>query len=181
MKSHWKTLSSKIIYKNKFLSFYKNNVIQPDGKQAEYPIIKRRKAVVVVPIEKNGTTYLVRQYRYTLKRDSVELPAGYIEDNETPLQAAKRELAEEVGLKAKNWKKIGEMYMTGSIFNGTHVYFVATGFKKVRVAPDSTEEITIEKIPIRKVLQMISEQKFDICSSAVAILMADNLLREGQI
>lgn len=181
MKSSWKTLSSKVLYKNEFITFYKNRVIQPDGNKGEYPIIKRRPAVVIVPLEKDGTTFLVRQFRYTLQKESLELPAGYIEDNESPLEAAKRELVEEVGLKAKNWKKIGEMFMTGSIFYGKHIYYLATDLTQGLSDPEPTEEITIEKYPLSEVVNMVLEEKFNIGSSAVAILLADALVKKGKL
>lgn len=180
MKNSWKTLSSKLLYKNKFVTLHKKQVIQPDGRKGEYPIIKRRPAVVVVPLEKDGITYLVRQFRYTLGKVTLEFPAGYIEDKESPLTAAKRELAEEVGLSAKNWKKMGEMYITGSIFNAKHIYYLATDLTKTLSNPEPTEEITIEKYPFREVENMVFEEKFDISSSVVAILLADRLIKKGK-
>ena len=123
MSNSWKTISSKVIYKNKFISLYKNKVFPPNNKLTEYPIVERKAAVVVVPIESDRTTYLVKQYRYTLNKVSIEFPAGYINEGETPLAAAQRELAEEVGLKGKTWKEISHVFMMGSLIKAKHIYF----------------------------------------------------------
>src|ERR1035437_1325197 len=96
MKNSWKTLSSTQLYQNDLVNIKINKVIPPDGIVKEYPIIERRSTVVIVPVDKDNQVIMIKQYRYIIDKTLLEVPAGYMEKGEKPLETAKRELAEEV-------------------------------------------------------------------------------------
>ena len=181
MKNLWKTLSSKTVYKNDFVILKKNRIIPPVGIEKEYPIIERISSVVIVPVDKNGIVYMIKQFRYILNKSSIEIPAGYIEKGETPLKAAKRELAEEVDLKAKKWVFMGEMDLTASVVKAKHNFFLARDFEYMYVKPDPTEDIEIVKIPIHDIIRLIEDKKIESGPTVTGILLALQYMKEGKI
>jgi ADP-ribose pyrophosphatase len=181
MKNNWKTLSSKVVYKNEFITFKKNKIIPPDGIEKEYPIIERISSVVIVPVDKNGIVYLVKQFRYMLNKTCLEIPAGYIEIGETPLTTAKRELAEEVHLKAKKWVFMGEMDLTASILKAKHNFYLARDFEYIYAKPDPTEDIEIVKMPIHDIIRLIMDKKIENGPTVTGILLALQFIKEGKI
>ena len=109
MKNPYKTLSKKLVYKSKFLSIREDQILE-QGKKGIYSIVYRSSqgGVSVIARDKKGYFYLVKQWRYTTQKETIEFTAGSIEKNETPLQAAKRELREELGLVSKSWQSLGK-------------------------------------------------------------------------
>ncbi len=121
-KNPWKKLSSKYVYKNAFIKVREDKVIDPQGKKALYGVIERTPVVYIIAVNDDGKICLVGQYRYTTGVYSWEIPAGGC-DGDSPLAAAKRELWEETGFKAKQWKKLGMFQTAMGIANiECHVY-----------------------------------------------------------
>ncbi len=97
----WSVTATSVPFKNDWLHIERNDVIRPDGAAGEYTVVRlRRLAVGVLPIEPDGSVHLVGQWRFPLARYSWEIPEGGGEPGEAPLACAKRELAEETGLRA---------------------------------------------------------------------------------
>lgn len=86
-----KTLSSRIVYKNSVITVYEDKVVWPDGTTGIYAFSSVPRTVGIVPIDKNFSIYLCRQYRHIFKDYSWEIPRGMVEKNETTIQAAERE------------------------------------------------------------------------------------------
>ena len=97
-----KKISSQTVYKGNFLDVKKDNVVLPNGKNSTREWINHPGAVVIVPILSNGKIALIRQFRYAMGSEFIELPAGKIDKRETPDECAIRELEEEIGFKTKN-------------------------------------------------------------------------------
>jgi ADP-ribose pyrophosphatase len=108
----WKTVNSHVIYQNKWLTLYVDDVINPSGIATTYTYTAYPPYVMIVAHD-NDQFVFVRQYRYPLKREMIELPGGSIDKGESPLEAAKRELVEETGLSAQTWTQLG-CYDSGS-------------------------------------------------------------------
>jgi ADP-ribose pyrophosphatase len=109
MKNPYKTLSKKIMYKSEFLTVREDQILN-GNKKGIYSVIFRngKGGISVIAKDKKGDFYLVKQWRYPINKEAIEFVAGKIDKNETPLQAAKRELFEELGLISKSWISLGQ-------------------------------------------------------------------------
>ena len=132
MKNPYKTISKKIVYKSKFLKVREDQILE-GGKKGIYSIISRdtKGGVSVIAQDKKKNFYLVKQWRYPINKETIEFTAGVIEKNETPLQASKRELFEELGLVSKSWTFLGK-------------YNESNGFCTVEMYPYLAENIEIK-------------------------------------
>ncbi len=101
----WKTKTANTVYENPWIKVSHEEVITPKGTDGIYGVVHfKNTAIGVVPIDNDGNTWLVKQSRYTLNQYTWEIPEGGCPHGEIPLNAAKRELEEEVGLQANSWQ-----------------------------------------------------------------------------
>ena len=108
--SDWKTLNRITVYENPWIKVEHHDVVNPAGNPGIYGTVHYKNiAVAILPIDHEGYTYIVGQYRYVLNSYSWEIPEGGCPEGEDPLNAAKRELQEETGLLAITWTPILEM------------------------------------------------------------------------
>jgi len=128
-KHGWKTLSSRIAYKNPWISVRHDRIVYPGGRRGIYGVVQKGPGVAVVAVDGAGRIYFVRQYRYTLDQVFHEIPAGAIHKKESALDSAKRELWEEIGLKAEKWKRLGNFYTALGHENAEIIVYLARGLK----------------------------------------------------
>jgi len=167
----WTTLSSRPIYENPWIAVREDQVLQPDGKPGIYGVVHmRNKAIGVVPIDDEGYIYLVGQFRYTLDRYSWEIPEGGCPANETPLQAAQRELQEETGLSAQRWQTLGTAHLSNSVTDEEATYFLATGLTQGEACPEGTEKLELLRIPFQEALSMIQSGEITDSLTLIGIL-----------
>jgi 8-oxo-dGTP pyrophosphatase MutT (NUDIX family) len=126
----WKTLSSRIAYKNPWISVRHDRIVYPGGRAGIYGVVQKGPGVAVVAVNDAGRIYFVRQYRYTLDQVFYEIPAGAIHENESALASARRELWEEIGLKADRWKRLGNFYTALGHENAEIIVYLARGLKQ---------------------------------------------------
>lgn len=107
-----KVVSSKEVFKNKLFTVTDEVAIDPGGFEIQRNIIRHPGSAVMMAVDDRERVLLVKQFRLPAKRELLELPAGRLDPGETPLQAAKRELKEETGFKAKKWVKLASFWPT---------------------------------------------------------------------
>ncbi|MBV9325073.1 MAG: NUDIX hydrolase [Chloroflexi bacterium] len=128
----WHTQSTRVVFDDGHFVLREDAVTQPDGQPGSYVYLEVRKPVVsVVPVDADGNVYLVRQWRYPWGRNSWEIPGGTCEAGETPLDAAQRELGEEVGVRASDWEPLGTGYSSASVNAHWHT-FLAHGLEPIQ-------------------------------------------------
>ena len=178
MKNPWKRLRSKVIYKNPWITVREDKVIRPDGKKGIYGVVYLDNGVAVVAMTSKKEIYLVGEWRYAIGKFSWSLPAGYSEKNEKSLKSAKRELEEEVGLKAKNWKYLGTNYENVGVLNQKIKFYLATDLTKVNQKLDGTEKgMKVMKVPIKQAIKLIMEDKIFDGSAIIGIFKAVEYLK----
>lgn len=152
----WKILSEKPIYDNPWISVTEYNVLNPKGNQGIYGKVSfKNRAVGVVAIDQEWNVYLVGQFRFTLNQYSWELPEGGSPLSESLLDTAKRELAEETGIKANRWEHLLDMHLSNSVTDEFGILYLATDLEFGDAEPEDTEELKVKKLHLDKAIEMI--------------------------
>ena len=150
----WKTVQITEAYENDWIRLEHHDVIKPNGEPGIYGKVHfKNQAIAILPLDEQGNTYLVGQYRYTIDAYSWELPEGGCQ-NESTLDAAKRELKEETGLIASKWTLLGENYLSNSVTDEKAVMYLAEGLKQAESEPEDTEQLQLKKIPVKEAIAM---------------------------
>ncbi|MEM0897410.1 MAG: NUDIX hydrolase [Verrucomicrobiota bacterium] len=155
-KNPWKTKSTRIAFENPWISVIENEVVRPNGSDGNYTFVHfKRKAVAIVPVDEEGYTWLVGQYRYTLDRYSWEVPEGGSDPGEEPVDTARRELREETGLSAEQLDLILEMDLSNCVSDEVSFTFLARGLSEGEMAPDESEELKVRRVPMQEAMAMV--------------------------
>jgi 8-oxo-dGTP pyrophosphatase MutT (NUDIX family) len=165
----WRTLDSRHVYENPWISVREDSVIRPDGDPGIYGVVHyKNTAVGVLPVE-NDHVYLVGQYRYPLARYSWEIPEGGCPEDEEPLEAGRRELREETGFEAGNWRRLGEAFLSNSVADEYAVWFLATDLVAGEPQNEGTEVIGVRRVPLREAVVMAMDGRITDALSILAL------------
>jgi len=175
-----KTISRKNVYKGSIIDVDKLEVILPNGKKAGRDVVNHSGASVIIPLNKDGEIYVVRQYRKPIDSMLLEIPAGKLDPGEDPLVCAKRELKEETGLNAQNVNYILSIHSTPGFSNEILHIFAATNLSKGEACTDEDEFLTMEKIHINKLMDMIFCGEITDAKTIIGIFIAQKILN-GEI
>ena len=166
----WKTLSTRIVYENRWIRIREDQVIRPDGEPGIYGVVEYHGCVGVLPIDAEGNVHLVGQYRYVLDRYSWEIPEGGCDIGEIPEFAARRELREELGLEAGNLELLGRSHLSNSVSDEEAFYYVATDLVQGEAEPEGTEQLQRRIVTFDEALQMVLKSEITDSLSQIAIL-----------
>ena len=167
--SPWRTLGSRDIYENAWISVREDTVVRPDGEPGIYGVVHYKNTAVGVLAVEEDHIYLVGQYRYPLQRYSWEIPEGGCPEDEEPLRAAQRELREETGLTARNWRMLGKAYLSNSVADEYAVWFLATDLVPGEQSPEGTEVIGIRRVPVGEAIAMVMDGRITDALSSLAL------------
>ncbi len=174
----WKIESSKVIYHDPWVELIKDEVIRPDGKPGTYCVVNIKAGVSVLAMDADENVYLTEEFHYAIRKDSIETVSGGIDSGESPLQAAKRELKEELGIVADQWTAVGTVDpFTSSLYSPTEL-FLAQGLTFGEPSPEGTELITLKKFPFHEALQMVMKSEITHAPSCVLILKVAMMTRK---
>lgn len=169
----WKTLTSKAVFDNPWITVFDESVVNPGGGTSEYGRVHfKNKAVAILPLDEEGNTWLVGQDRYTLGTFCWELPMGGAPIEETPLEAAKRELKEETGLSAGRWTETMKLHTSNSITDEVGIVFLAEQLEEGASQLDQTENIVLKKLRLAEAIEMIDRGEITDAISVAALLNA---------
>ncbi len=173
MKKPWQTLSSKVTYENNWIKVSHRDVINPSGNPGIYGVVEfKNLAIGIVPIDEEGNTWLVRQFRYTLDQYTWEIPEGGCPQDQTPLDAARRELQEETGIIAKKWTKIAELHTSNSVTDEYGEIFLAQDLTMGEQDLEDSEDVTVQKIPLQAAYQMVLDGEITDAVSMIGLMKA---------
>ena len=161
----WKVLESEYLVRRPWLTARRDRLELPDGRIIpEYYVLEYPDWVNVIAITKDGQFVMERQYRHAARKISLELPCGVMEEGESPLEAAQRELLEETGFGGGQWKKLMELSPNPSAMSNTTHCFLAIGVEKIAEQHlDETEELSVLFMTKEEVKRMLNENQ--ICQA----------------
>ncbi|MBT1702146.1 NUDIX domain-containing protein [Chryseosolibacter indicus] len=173
IKNPWTTLSGEEKYDNKWITVTEYQVINPGGGEGIYGKVHfKNRAIGVIPLDKDLNTWLVGQFRYTLNEWHWEIPEGGGPLDQTPLEAAQRELLEETGLKARRWKQIIRLHTSNSVTDEEGFVFLAEDIEAGESNLEETEaDLKVWKLPFKDALQMVLNGKITDSMSVMGMLM----------
>ncbi len=178
----WETISAQTVYDNPWIHVEHREVVNPSGGNGVYGVVHMKNtAIGIVPLDREGYTWLVGQYRYTLGRYSWEIPEGGGHAGVDPLDSARRELLEETGITAQKWTPLLEMFTSNSVTDEYGVAFVAQDLAFGDAEPEETEQLQIRRLPFSECVDMVMRGDITDVFSMVAILKVNEWLRNGAL
>ena len=174
----WRTLDSRVVYRNSWIVLREDAVVRPDGNDGIYSVVEMRPSCGIVALSDDERIALVSQWRYVHGKMSLEIPSGGSEPGETPLAAAKRELAEEVGLAAGSWADLGAIDNSNGVTTDVAHMFLARDLSATVQEPQGDEEIEVVWLPFGDAVERAMSGAITESVSVAAILKAE-LLRRG--
>lgn len=165
----WRRLSTREVYDNPWIRLRHEQVITPAGTDGIYGVIHfKHRAIGIIPVDDEGYTWLVRQFRYTLNQPLWEIPMGGGKLHEDPLAAAQRELAEETGLRASRWREIMRVHVSKSVTDEEGVIYLARGLSAGESRLEHSEaDLEVLRLPLREAVQWVMDGRItDVISCA---------------
>lgn len=167
-----KTLDSKVVYDGKVITVIRDDIVTSDGHKSFREVVLHSGGVVIVALKNDDTVLFVKQYRYPLKSVNIELPAGKLEIGENPDFAAKRELEEETGYRAKKWKSLGYINTTPGICTEKLYLYLAKDLTFVGEHPDEGEVIKCLECKLSDIHKMITNGEINDSKTICALSRA---------
>lgn len=173
----WQVLSTEVKYHNPWISVREDQVLNPSGGQGIYGVVTmKNKALGIVPVDSEGNTWLVGQYRYPLSEYSWEIPMGGGPVELDILESAQRELREETGLLARRWTNIARLHTSNSVTDEEGFVFLAEDLEHGEVEPEETEDLRLWKLPLADAVQMVMDNRITDAVSVAGLLKAEKVL-----
>jgi 8-oxo-dGTP pyrophosphatase MutT (NUDIX family) len=173
----WQTLSTEPKYENPWIRVREDQVINPKGGTGIYGVVSmRNKAIGIVPIDAEGNTWLVGQYRYALNEYCWEIPMGGGPLDVDITESAQRELREETGLLADRWTCIARLHTSNSVTDEEGFVFLAEDLTQTDWEPEETEDLRLWKLPLAQAVAMAMSSEITDAISVAGLLKAEKVL-----
>ncbi|MEM6628312.1 MAG: NUDIX hydrolase [Bacteroidota bacterium] len=181
LENPWKTLNAKEIYENPWIVLTEYDVINPAGNPGIYGVVHfKGRAVGVIPYQ-DGHIWMVGQYRYPLQSYSWEIPEGGSPGSEDLLDTAKRELLEETGLVAKEFKPLFRLHLSNSVTDEWGIIYLATGLEQHEAEPEDTEDLKLMRLSLDEAYEWVESGKITDSLTITAIYKMKLLQFEGKL
>lgn len=174
----WTVKSSEELYGDDFVEFRVDEATGPDGKTGKRAVAKMLPGVAVMALDAEGFAHLVRPFRYAVERESIEVVNGGLEEGEAPVEAARRELREEMGIEAGEMLDLGPLDAVTSQAVAPSQLFLARELKFGKPEPESTEDLKPFKVRFDEAVRMVMDGEITQATSCVLILKASKYLQD---
>jgi ADP-ribose pyrophosphatase len=174
-----KVLEEKTIHRQGKIDFVKQQVELPNGKITQKTILRHPGAVAMVPLTGEGDVILVEQYRFAIRQNILEIPAGTLEPGEDPIKCAERELQEEAGFFPGELVFLADLVMIPGISNESIKLYLARDLRPSRLPADDDELIQVIKMPFSEALEQIRSGKIRDAKTIIGLLQAQAFTSEA--
>ncbi len=180
-----KVVSSKLSYKGKVFSVYTDTVIEPGY---EHPntrdVIRHNGSIVILAADDSKDPHdpdiiLIRQYRHAAGQFLLELPAGRIEPDEAPLAAAKREMIEETGFRARRWTLLTKYFASPGFLGEWMQIYLAREIREGQATPEDDEHIEIVRMPLSKAMELVATNKIHDGKTIIGLSLYSSALHRA--
>ncbi|MCU1320001.1 MAG: hydrolase [Edaphobacter sp.] len=181
-----KLISSKLSYKGKVFSVFTDKVLEPGGAINTRDVIRHNGSVVILAVDesknpKDPDIIFERQYRHAAGQFLLELPAGRVEPGEAPLAAAKREMIEETGYRAKRWTLLTKYFASPGFLGEWMQIYLARDIRDGVSQPEADEQIEVFRIPLSEALALVAANKIHDGKTLIGLLLYDAARRSGRL
>lgn len=181
-----KLVSSKLSYKGKVFNVYTDTVIEPGGHRNTRDVVRHNGSVVIVAVDDsknpdNPDVIMERQYRHAAGQYLMELPAGTRDAGENPLAAAKRELAEETGFRAKKWTMLVKYFASPGFLGEWMQIYLAQEIREGAAALEEDENLEVMRVPLSKAMALVAAGKIHDGKTLIGLSLYDRARRDGRL
>lgn len=177
----WRRIEERVVYDNPWLSLHEFDAVAPTGAPALYGLLHLKNyGIAILPLHDDGTVTLVGQNRFALGY-SWEIPEGGGPLDDDPLDSAKRELREEAGLLAADWRLVLRLQLSNSVTDERAFGYLATGLSPTEKDPDDTEDLAVVRVPFREVLEAAMAGHIEDALTVAMLLRAHHMAVKGEL
>ncbi len=177
----WRRVAERTAYDNPWIRVEHHDVIRPDGSPGIYGVVRFKNAAVgIVALDELDRVLLVGQWRYVLDEYSWEIPEGGVPPEQSLLEGAQRELAEETGYQAGTWRELLRFALSNSITDEVGAILVATDLVPGTPEPDATEELAVRWVSLDEAIAMIGRGEITDGISQLGLLRVALERAEGR-
>jgi ADP-ribose pyrophosphatase len=179
-------ISSKLAHKGKVFSVFSDTVEEPGGDINVRDVIRHNGSVVILAVDESKDPadpeiVFERQYRHAAGQFLIELPAGRVEPNEPTLAAAKRELIEETGYRAKRWILLTKYFASPGFLGEWMQIYLARDIREGIAAPEDDENIEVFRLPLSQALALVAANKIHDGKTLIGLMLYDRIRRTGHL
>lgn len=181
-----KLISSKIAYKGKVFTVVSDKVEEADGLVHTRDVIRHNGSVVILAMDESTSpldpeVVLIRQYRHATGQILIELPAGRVEPDETPLAAAKREMAEETGYKAKKWSLLTRYFASPGFLGEWMQVYLARDLRAGTATPEADEHIEVLRLKLSEAVALVKANKISDGKTIIGLMLLYAARGDGRL
>ena len=176
MKFFEKQLETETVYEGRIVDIKRDVVLLQNGNEADREVVLHPGGVGIIPVTHDGKVLMVRQFRYPMEEELLEVPAGKLDSGEDPLECAVRELSEETGCTAGRYVDLGKIYPSPGFCRETLYLYLALDLSYGEMHLDENELLSVEAIELDKLVDMIMANELYDAKSIIAIMKAKKYL-----